>query len=186
MSDTLPPHCAALLEFGGPPELGPGPRPGVLTAAELTPRLDQFTHELQLTKFPAHLVRAVVLLWHDQLDAAHELAQALETPDGSLVHGIVHRREPDYANSIYWFRRAGNHRAFPKIAAALQPVLPALQQLQLDWQLLPGGHWDPFAFTDLVARAARLPSDDALVQTLRQVQAVEFRVLLEVFLRLES
>jgi len=52
------------------------------------------------------LVRA---LWHDATgdwDAAHRLAQDIETPDGAWVHAYLHRREGDIGNAHYWYRRA--------------------------------------------------------------------------------
>src|SRR5688572_32618825 len=54
-------------------------------------------------------------LWlaFDFLDESHRISQDIETPSGSYWHGIIHRREPDYANSKYWFRRAGRHAIFP-------------------------------------------------------------------------
>ncbi|GDY11645.1 hypothetical protein LBMAG53_05230 [Planctomycetota bacterium] len=53
---------------------------------------------------------ALVLLWHDHLDAAHALVQAAEgDPDADLIHAWLHRREGDAANSRYWLREAGQH-----------------------------------------------------------------------------
>jgi len=41
--------------------------------------------------------------WHD----AHEIAQDLPTKMGSWIHGLLHAIEGDFANSGYWYRRAG-------------------------------------------------------------------------------
>jgi hypothetical protein len=54
----------------------------------------------------APLVRA---LWHDAIgdwEAAHTLAQDVETADGAWVHGYLHRKEGDIGNAHYWYRRA--------------------------------------------------------------------------------
>ncbi len=52
-------------------------------------------------------------LWQEaqgNWDAAHALAQAVETPDGAWVHAYLHRREGDLSNADYWYRRAGRTR----------------------------------------------------------------------------
>jgi hypothetical protein len=49
-------------------------------------------------------------LWHDgkgNWEKAHELAQDIETSDGSWVHAYLHRKEGDSSNAAYWYRRAG-------------------------------------------------------------------------------
>jgi hypothetical protein len=48
-------------------------------------------------------------LYRDFLDEAHRISQALHSREGSYWHGIMHRREGDFANAKYWFRRAGPH-----------------------------------------------------------------------------
>lgn len=53
--------------------------------------------------------RAGLLLHFDHWDAAHAIAQDLDTPDGAYLHAILHRREPDAFNAGYWFRRVGRH-----------------------------------------------------------------------------
>src|SRR5437867_2459147 len=94
-----------LLATPEPPELGPGPRPGVKSLPSLNPLIDHALRSCALASLPCHLIRALTLLWHDHLDAAHTIAQSIENADGSYVHGILHRREPDYGNARYWFHR---------------------------------------------------------------------------------
>ena len=57
-------------------------------------------------------------LYVDDLERSHTVSQTLETKTGSFWHGIMHRREGDFSNSHYWFRRAAGH---PLLAA--QPTL---------------------------------------------------------------
>src|SRR5262249_40608970 len=75
-------------------------------------------------------------LWirFDFLDESHTLSQEIETPTGSFWHAIMHRREGDFGNSKYWWRRVGKH--------------PALTD-------------DPFAFTDAVEVLVTLGQGDA-------------------------
>lgn len=138
-----------LLDTPEPPELGPGPRAGVMAEKALDERLRKLGG--------SDLLRATVLLWHDHLDAAHQIAQAIETADGSYVHGIIHRREPDYSNAKYWFRRVGHqHPCFEELSRRLN------------------ASWDPLAFVDRCQRREN-------ISELRAIQALEIRLLAEFF-----
>lgn len=53
------------------------------------------------------LLQAAIWLYVDDLDRSHNLAQNIESPEGFYWHGIMHRREGDFWNAKYWFRRAG-------------------------------------------------------------------------------
>ena len=50
-------------------------------------------------------------LWFDFLDESHKISQEIDTPTGSFWHAIMHRREGDFGNSKYWWRRVGKHPA---------------------------------------------------------------------------
>src|SRR4051812_18825431 len=54
-------------------------------------------------------------LWlrFNYLDESHKISQEIETPEGSFWHAIMHRREGDFGNSKYWWRRVGKHPALP-------------------------------------------------------------------------
>jgi|SRR5581483_6599697 hypothetical protein len=171
-----------LLAAGGLPELGPGPRKEVLPHEQLEPPLEKLLSVAGLSSTASDLVRALILLWHDRLDAAHNIAQGIENADGSFVHGIVHRREPDYSNARYWFRHVGSHDSFPKIADGVARLLQSGRGEKLSKELISKGEWDPFAFIDLCESAARKPPSDDQVKLLREVQGIESEVLLEHFL----
>ena len=55
---------------------------------------------------------SALYLRHNFLDESHEISQEIDTIDGSYWHGIMHRREPDYDNAKYWFRRVPSHPVF--------------------------------------------------------------------------
>ncbi len=171
-----------LLAAGGLAELGPGPRKSTLPAAKLEADLAPLLDAAGVSSSRGKLVRSVLLLWHDHLDAAHVIAQAVENADGSLVHGIVHRREPDYSNAKYWFRRAGRHPMFAGLAAKVGALaLPPLGQ-EIRAKLLPAEKWDAHAFIDLCQSAALGEQPEPVIKLLREIQGLEFAVLLECLL----
>jgi len=48
-------------------------------------------------------------LWHDarkEWDTAHDLAQEVNSRDGSWIHAYLHRKEGDRSNAQYWYNRA--------------------------------------------------------------------------------
>ncbi|MDG1832996.1 MAG: hypothetical protein P8J63_07215 [Verrucomicrobiota bacterium] len=119
------------------------------------------------------LIQSAALLWHDQLDKSHDLSQDIPCADGSFLHGIMHRREPDYSNAKYWFNRVGTHPVYPEI-------LNRVTQLVANTSLenLAGIKWDAAAMVDAVS-SARVGTDEYMI--LQQVQRVEFEFLLERF-----
>ena len=171
-----------LLTVGGLADLGPGSRPGVLPPAKLNEALDNLLNRPVASAGSRELLRALVLLWHDALEPAHVIAQNLENADGSFVHGIVHRREPDFMNAAYWFRRAGRHGSFPGIARRVGGLLETRNAGSLAGKLIPEGSWNPFVFINLCEEAPRRAPEDSQTQLLREIQAIEFEVLLEHFL----
>lgn len=181
MSETQ--WCAALATLLATPEhpqLGPGPRPGTKSVAQLDSALDAILGKQNSAASKASLLRALVYLWHDHLDTSHELAQGIETAHGSYLHAIMHRREPDYANAKYWFNRVGKHPCYKPLAEESRKILSEPANSALRSKLLPGGQWSSSAFVDACAAAAR-PDDDKDVPVLRAIQAAEFHILLVEF-----
>ena len=112
------------------------------TAPELLEIASKTVWDPAIQKNPA--LRAGVWLYVDALDRSHEASQGIKDAAGSFWHGIMHRREGDFGNSHYWFRKTGPH---PAMAG------------------LPG--YDPHTFIDQVEE--RSESDiPALIETQRR------------------
>lgn len=129
-------------------------------------------------------LEAGLLLWHDRLDESHSQSQTIEGEgrhqNGDYWHAIMHRREPDYGNSKYWFHRVGRHPAFVPLATAAATLLAASDSAAAaSWKgrILRGGEWNPSAFVDLCAECAE-SRDRTLATTARRIQRAEMLILL--------
>lgn len=74
-----------------------------MTATEL--KMQPHPHDL-----PSPLLKAMWMAAHDDWEGAHNIAQYIETTDGSRIHGYLHWVEGDLWNADYWYRRAGMTR----------------------------------------------------------------------------
>jgi len=155
------PTVAQLLRDRRLPELGPG-RPNQSAQSELLALSHASIAAGRPIRDPAMLdcCRAGLWLWHDFLDESHSVGQSIDTPSGSYWHGIMHRREPDYGNAKYWFRRVGDHPIFVPLAQGCAELVRDHQQASARELAAAVGrrgesdHWDPFRFVDLCERVA--------------------------------
>jgi hypothetical protein len=155
-----------LIATSEPPALGPQRRAGTLGVKELNGQLTAFFERENIPAAIQPFLKSAALLWHDHLDASHEISQNIHTPEGSWLHGIMHRREPDYENAKYWFQRVGNHEAYRLLT----------ERAARNQELLKAGQWDSFAFIDACEKAEQ-GDDPAAVSILQQVQVTEFETL---------
>lgn len=161
--------------------LGPEPRSGREPLQLLEARLRQIFSEIKLLESAQPLIRSLVLLRHDHLDESHSISQDIHNADGSFLHGIMHRREPDYGNAKYWFHRVGEHACYPLIAERSSTLLAGADGKHLRAKLIRDGKWDAFAFINECEAASGCGDLEAIDQ-LQQLQAIESRTLLEHFL----
>ena len=159
---NLPAAVAELLATSHPVALGPGApneslRAKLKAACALLP--------------PA--CAAGLWLRFDFLDESHAISQELHSPEGSYWHGILHRREPDFSNAAYWFRRVPGHAVYEPLrveAARLAADGPARAAF-----LRTQAKWDPFAFIDLCE--ADYKETAACHQLCRLMQRAEWELL---------
>jgi hypothetical protein len=75
----------------------------------------EFRKSLKVAGPPEGLSPALEGLWWDAKGdwaKAHEATQRDEGPDGSWVHGYLHRKEGELSNAKYWYRRADRAAAY--------------------------------------------------------------------------
>lgn len=113
------------------------------------------------------MVRAGLFYALDALDPAHRIFQEEKSDLGSYWHGMMHRREGDFDNARYWFRRSGRLPFFARLHRAAGEEW-SLGARQLDW--------DPYLFTG-ECEQARYGAEGADV--LAKVQRAEFDVIFD-------
>ena len=144
-------------------------------ARDLIRRLRPGARQPELTDLIARCrcppeAKAGMYLLNGDWERAHTTLQGLDSPVAAYWHALVHRYEPDYANSKYWLRRVGNSPIHAKL-------LHALEETGKRGLAAPNGTWDPIRFTDLYADRAH----DGWTRKLERVETAE---LLELSLAL--
>ncbi|QJC51319.1 hypothetical protein HGI30_07015 [Paenibacillus albicereus] len=120
-------------------------------------------------------------LRNGSLNRSHEISQELDCPEGSYLHGLMHRMEGDFSNAKYWFRLAGPHPradAWREQTEALLDGTPdAEAALVRRLRREPGV--DAAMLTDLAAASALTGHAGADTPLLERVQELELQLLLE-------
>jgi hypothetical protein len=112
-------------------------------------------------------------LWllYDYLDESHTISQEIHTATGSYWHGIMHRREPDYSNGKYWFRKVGNHPVFEPLCREAGELAGSEELDGPSKFLAQQSTWDPFQFIDLCECVARgRSSAESLCKRIAQIE----------------
>ena len=119
---------------------------------------------------------SAVWLWHDFLDQSHEISQHIKSTSGSFWHAIMHRREGDFSNAKYWFRKVPEHAVYEEMTAAAESLLAQESQISIS-QLTSEGTWDPFLFVDLCQQAVTV--EPSLLPFCQKLTRAEWQLLFD-------
>lgn len=136
-----------------------------------------FKHAKIVDRDMARACLAAAWLVHDFLDESHRISQEIDTATGSFWHGVMHRREGDFSNAKYWFRRVGNHAVLDELGAVAQQLGEEMGQSALAERIAPGVDFDAFAMVD--ACQAALRSGGEAEAFCRRVQQAEWELLFD-------
>jgi hypothetical protein len=163
--DTLRSHCPELI-FGNPhnQEL----KQTLLN----TPPEELFHPEKVHQRLYADAVVSGFLIWNDCENEAHSRAQNISIPEGSYLHAIIHRREPDIWNSDYWFKKVGNHPVY----SLVYDFVSQNSTEEIKDKMLIGAEWDPEIFNKLVEKAQN--GERTFLHELAEIQHAELLFLI--------
>lgn len=159
-------------------DLGPGrPHPAQRRAlAELTPEKLVAPHRVADREM-AQACLAGLWLRYDFLHESHEISQEIHTTTGSYWHAIMHRRELDFSNSKYWWRRVGQHPVFNELHIAAREIAGRARGVEQSAELSHQPAWEPYRFVDWCEAA--LAGDMPLQDLCMAVQMREWELLFD-------
>jgi hypothetical protein len=150
------PVCQALLSDPPSAALGPGePNHNCRQQLEQLNAAAVFSGSSIVDHDMAACCRAGLWLLHNYLDESHRISQEIHTPTGSYWHGIMHRREPDFSNAKYWFRKVGDHPIFASLTAGARQIAAAQLENPAATFLAEQDNWNAAAFVDLCEAASQ-------------------------------
>jgi hypothetical protein len=114
------------------------------------------------------LIRAGLLYAYDGIDESHRIIQEIGSTQASYWHGMIHRREGDFENARYWFRRTGKLGVFPEMHARAAEVSSLMGRQE---------NWDPYILVGQCEQARF--GGDVNQKELVALQKIEFQVMFD-------
>ena len=114
------------------------------------------------------LVRGGLFYALDALPEAHAIFQEASDDRGAYWHGMLHRREGDFDNARYWFRRAGVLPFFAEVHREACAHSEAMARQ---------ANWDPYLFAGQCEQVRFGDAD--LAGEMQALQRVEFDAIFD-------
>lgn len=148
-----------------------------LSLLRQTPADDLFDGDKPASSDFAQCVRSALFLYFSALDESHKISQDISATTGSYLHGIMHRQEPDYSNSKYWFRQVGRHELFPTLREECTRL--RYRSERIEQRLSSRPDWDPNWFIDQCEQAVSGGAPQDVVRDLESIQRLEWRLVFD-------
>lgn len=148
-----------------------------LAAIRETAASELFDGDTPASEEFSQCVRSALLLYFSALDESHKLSQNINSTTGSYLHGIMHRQEPDYPNSKYWFRRVGRHELFPTLLAEAQRL--RISSHEIETELASMREWSPEWLIDHCESAVQSGDANATNSDLLAIQNLEWQLVFD-------
>lgn len=131
----------------------------------------RFSEEMQ------DLVLAALWLLEGDLEQSHRFSERWETLNGCYWHAIMHRREGDWSNAKYWYRRTAKN---PVINTFKQTILAqhAFRAVMPDLVRPSETHEFLEAWVDINQQATQPNAAERLVTSTRELAWIEWQLLL--------
>jgi len=114
------------------------------------------------------IVRGALLYALDDLGGCHEFFQNTASDLVGYWHGMMHRREADFDNARYWFRRAGSLPFFNTLHG---------RAAEISSDMAKQVSWDPYLFTGRCEQHRF--GEDSETEVLVRLQKAEFDVVFD-------
>jgi hypothetical protein len=135
-----------------------GPTPALATQLLAGVKTEQLFSRPIKQADDAAAAMAGLWLWLDGLGESHAIAQDLVSGTGSFWHAIMHRREGDFSNAKYWYRRCSGHHVTRLMGAIASSLVKDFESDRLVARVVSDG-WNPNGLVDLVEAVHDKPHD---------------------------
>jgi len=123
------------------------------------------------------LIRTGAFWLYGFLEESHVISQGIHTVEGSYWHGLMHRSEGDFSNSMYWYRRVGRHAIFPDLLDAVKALRPTRKSQEEVLKVFrSASEWEPQWLVDRCEETYHGRSND--FDLIQQIAAIEYNLLM--------